>query len=68
MHDVEAVEAEHEEREDIVRAALAALDRPFDEIEEQNPIRQPRQGVRELRLGNVGQAIRPDASRSRRRS
>ena len=52
---IEPVEAEGEKRERGVRAPFLAFDRPLDEIEKQQPVRQAGERVRQLGLGDVGE-------------
>ena len=55
---LESIEAEDKERKDVVAAALRALDRAIEHIEEEQPVRQAGERIGHLRIRDVGQRPR----------
>ena len=56
VHRLEAVETEDEQREGAVLAALGPLDRAVEQIDEQQPVGQPRQRIGHLSAKGLRQS------------
>ena len=65
VHDPESIERERQDRELVLGAALGALDRALDEIDEQQPVRQAGERIGQLGLGDVGQRSGQPAGHAR---